>query len=136
MEQKKVVIKWKQHGNSHILVTAGGGCEVAVTARTISGLAKLRECSELLYGRRFPLKQKGAVHRSYVRLAILHGSEAWYLKESEMGILRRTERSMVRTMCGEQLKDIKIFTYLMFMLCLREIIDQVAMAVITGMVMC
>ena len=38
----------------------------------------------LLYGRRLPLRLKGVV---YVRLAILYGSEAWCLKESEIGIL-------------------------------------------------
>ena len=65
-------------------VNAGGGCDAAVTARTRCGWVKLRECGELLYGRRFPLKLKGAVHKSNVRPAILHGSEAWRLKESEM----------------------------------------------------
>ena len=37
-------------------VSAGGGCEAAVTARTRYGWVKLRECllSELLYGRRLP----------------------------------------------------------------------------------
>ena len=48
---------------------------------------KLRECGELLYDRRFTLRLKRAVCKSYVRPAILNGSEAWYLKESEMGIL-------------------------------------------------
>ena len=67
-------------------VSADGGCEAAVTARTRCDRVKLRECSELLYGR-FPLKLKGAVYRSYVRPAILYGSEAWCLKESEMGTL-------------------------------------------------
>ena len=43
---------------------------------------------------------KRAVTKSYVRPAILHGSEAWCLKESEMGILRRAERSMLRLMRG------------------------------------
>ena len=43
----------------------------------------------------------------YVRPAILHGSEAWCLNECEMGILRRTERSMVIAICGVQLKDRK-----------------------------
>ena len=62
-----------------------------------------RECSELLYGRRFHLKLKGADHRSYIRPAILHRCEVWCLKESEMQILQRTERSMVRAMCGVQL---------------------------------
>ena len=41
----------------------------------------------LLYSRRFPIRLKGVVYKSYVRLAILYGSEAWCLKESEMGII-------------------------------------------------
>ena len=41
-------------------VSASGGCEAAVTAITGCGLVKVRECGELLYGRRFPLKLKGA----------------------------------------------------------------------------
>ena len=56
---------------------------------------------------------KEAVYVSYVRPAILYGGEAWCLKESEMGILRRTERSMVRAMCGVQLNDSKRSTDLM-----------------------
>ena len=67
-------------------VSAGGPCEAAFTARTRCGWVKLRECGELLHGRRFPLKLEGAVHRGYVRSAILCGSEARCLKESEMGI--------------------------------------------------
>ena len=45
------------------------------------------ECGELLYGMRFSLGQNGAVYVRYVRPAILYGSEAWCLKESEMVIL-------------------------------------------------
>ena len=93
-------------------VSAGGGCEAAVTARTRCGWVKFMECGELLYGRRFPLRLKGAVYKSYVTPAILYGSEAWCMKESEMGILRRTERS----------KD------LMYMLGLKETIEQLAIA--------
>ena len=59
---------------------------------------------------------------------MLNGSEAWCLIESEMRILRRTERSMVRVMCGVQFKNIKRSTDLMFMLCFNETIDQLAMA--------
>ena len=109
-------------------VSACGGCEAAVTARTRCGWVKFGECGELLYCRRFPLELKGAVYRSYVRSAILYGSEAWCLKESEMGILQRTERSMVWAMCGVQLKYRTRSTDLMFMLCLIETIDQLAMA--------
>ena len=38
---------------------------------------------------------------------MLYGSEAWCLNESEIGILQGTERSMVRAVCGVQLKDRK-----------------------------
>ena len=89
------------------MVSVCGGCEADVTARTRCRWVKFRECSELLYGRRFPLWLKGAAYDSYVMPAILYGSEAWCLKEREMRILQRTERSMVSAMCGVQLKDIK-----------------------------
>ena len=108
-------------------VSAGGGCEAAVTARTGCGWVKFWECGELLYGRRFSLQLKRAVYGSYIRPAILYGSEAWCLKESEIGILRRTERSMVGAMCGVQLKDRKGSMDLMFMLGLKETMDQLAM---------
>ena len=62
-------------------VSIGGGCEAAVTARTRCGLVKFRECGELLYGRRFPLELKGDVYKSYVRPAMLYGSESWRVKE-------------------------------------------------------
>ena len=68
-------------------VSAVGGCEAAVAATTRSRWAMHRECGELLCGRRFLLKLKGAVHKSYIRPAILYGSEAWCQKESEMEIV-------------------------------------------------
>ena len=55
-----------------------------MTATTRCGWAKFRECGELLYDRRFPLKLKEAVHKSHVSPAILYGSKAWCMKESEM----------------------------------------------------
>ena len=68
-----------------------------MTARTRCGWFKSRECGELLHGRRFLPKLKGAV---YVRPTILCGSEAWCLKECEIGIVRSTGRSVVIAMCG------------------------------------
>ena len=68
-------------------MSAGGGCEASVTARTRCGWVTSGDCGELLHGRRFPLKLKRAVHKSYIRQAIIYGSDAWCLKESEMGIL-------------------------------------------------
>ena len=82
----------------------------------------------MLNGRRFPLKLMGAVYKSYIRPAILYGSEAWCLKEIELGILRRTERSIAVAMCGVQLKDRKRSANLMFLQGLKETIDQLVMA--------
>ena len=65
---------------------------------------------------------------SYVRPAILYGSEARRLKESEMGIMGRTKISVVRATCGVQLKDRKRPTDLMFVLGLSKTIDQLAVA--------
>ena len=62
IKKESYEIRRKQEGNLHILVTwvsAGGGREAAVTVRTRYGWVKLRECVELFYGRRFPLKLKG-----------------------------------------------------------------------------
>ena len=91
-------------------MSAGGGCEAPVTARTRCWWVKYGECGEFLYGMRFLLRLKGAVYGSYIMSAILYGSEAWFLKGSEMGIVW-TERSMVRAMCEYSLeieKDLQI----------------------------
>ena len=61
---------------------------------------------------------------SYIRSAILYGSEAWCLTESDIGILRKTEISMVRAMCGVKRKD----RAKDLMLCLNETIDRLAIA--------
>ena len=88
-------------------LSAVGGFAALETARKRCGWVKFRECGELLCGRKFPLRLAGAVYGSYVRQAMIYGSEACCLKESEMRLLRSTERSMVRAMCGVQLKDRK-----------------------------
>ena len=62
-------------------VSTGGRCEAAVTARTRCGWAKFKECGELLYGRLFPLRLKGAVYESYVGPSMLYGCEAWCLEK-------------------------------------------------------
>ena len=59
-------------------VSGGGENEAVENAKMgVSVCLKPRECGELLYDRRFSIKLKGAVYRSYLRPAILHGSEAW-----------------------------------------------------------
>ena len=107
-------------------MNAGGGCEAAVTARARIGWMKFRECGELLNSKRFSLKLKGMVYRSCVRSAMLYGSETRCLRKNEMAILRRTERAMVRAMCGANLMEKKRTEDLMEMLGLKETAVQMA----------
>ena len=55
-------------------MSAGGGCEAAVIARMKCVWVKFMECSELLYGRKFPLRLIGAVYESYKWPVILYES--------------------------------------------------------------
>ena len=109
-------------------LNASGGCEAAVTARVRIGWVRFRECGKLLLGNRFPLKMEGKVYPCCKRSAMLHGSEASCLKENEKAILRRTERAMVRAMCGRKVVDRETTEEQMDMLRLRKTTDRLATA--------
>ena len=109
-------------------LNASGGCENAMASRIRIGWMKFRECRELLRGRRFSLRMKGMVYRSCVRSTVWYGSETWCLRETEMTILRRTERAMVRSMCGVKLVDKKKMEDLIEILGLKETLDRMAKA--------
>ena len=68
-------------------VSVGGECDAAVTVITRCGWDMFKECGELLYSRRFHLRLKAAVYKSYVRPTILYKSGTLCLKESEIEIL-------------------------------------------------
>ena len=89
---------------------------------------KFRECGELLNSERFLLKLKGMVDGSCVRSAMLYASEIWCLRENEMAVLRKTERAIVRAMCGAKLMEKKRTEDLMEMLGLKETAVQIAKA--------
>ena len=59
---------------------------------------------------------------------MLYESEAWCLKENEKAILRRTERAMVKAMCGQKVVDRKTTEEQMDMLGLKKTIDRSATA--------
>ena len=63
-----------------------------------------------------------------MRLVILYGSETWSLGHNEIGIFQRTERAMVRNMCGVKLMDKKSTKDPMQMSNMIETIDQLAKA--------
>ena len=109
-------------------LNAGGGSEAAVTARTRIGWMKFREREKLLYGRKCLLKMKGRIYHSCVRPAMLNGSETWCLRENEMAILRRTEKAMMRAMCGVKLIEKRRSQELMSLLGLKNTLDGLARA--------
>ena len=107
-------------------INSRGGCEAAVTSRTRIGWLIFRDCQDLLCGRKFPLKIKGIAYKSCVRSAILHRNETSSLGQNEIGILQRTERAMVRSMCGVKLMDKKSTKDVMLMLHMNETIHHLA----------
>ena len=86
-------------------VDTSGDCETTVTERMRSGRAKFKECRDILLSKSFLLKIKGRVYASCVRSAMLFGSEVWCLRQNELDILKRTETTMVRAICGVKLSD-------------------------------
>ena len=99
-----------------------------MTARAGIGWVKFKECGELLNSKGFLLKTKGMAYRSCVRSAMLYWSETWCLKENEIASLRRTERKMVKAMCGVKLMEKKRPEEQMEMLVLKETVLQKAKA--------
>ena len=77
--------------------------------------------------KKISLRMKGMVYQSCVRSAMLYGSETWCLRESEMAI-SRTERAMVRSICGIKLVDRKNTKELMEMLGLKKTLNRMAKA--------
>ena len=108
-------------------LNACGGCEAAVIARVRIGWVRLREYPELFLENRFPLKIKSKIYLCWVRSKILYGSKKC-LKENEKAISRRTERAMVKAMCGRKVVDGKTTEEQMDMLELKETEDGLATA--------
>ena len=87
------------------VLNEGGGCEIAVSRRCHLGWARFNEMASVLCRRRFSWKLRGKVYKACVRSVMVYGSETWNVKGIEAGILQRTERAMVRWMCGVKLAE-------------------------------
>ena len=109
-------------------LNASEGCRAAVTAKNKKCAEIFRKCAEILLGKKFSLRMKEKIYKSYERSAMLYGSETWCLKENEVAIFRRAERSMVRAMCGVKLVDKRNTEELMDKLKLKETADKLARA--------
>ena len=86
-------------------IAAGGGAEVASRARVRCAWAKFRELAPILTSRGASLKVKGQVYRSCVQTVLIYGSETWPVKTEDMQRMERTQRMMIRWMCGVSLKN-------------------------------
>src|SRR5664279_901543 len=86
------------------MIGAGGGAEDASMVRTRCAWAKFRELAPILTSRGASLAVKGKIYKAYVQRVLMYGSETWPIKVEDMQRLRRTEKMMVRGMCGVTLK--------------------------------
>src|SRR5271166_3171410 len=87
------------------MIGSGGGAEDASSMRVKCAWGKFRELSPILTARRASLKLKGNVYRTCVQSLMVYGSETWAMKAEDMHRLERTERMMIRWMCGVSLSD-------------------------------
>ena len=74
------------------------------------------------------LKVKGRIYQSCVRSAMQHGREMWCPRENEMAILRKTEKAMMRAMCGVKIVEKRRSQELRSLLGLKDILDGLASA--------
>ena len=86
-----------------MMIGAGGGAEEAVRARVRCAWGKLNQLSPILAVRGASLKVKGRIYASYVRSVMMYGGETWPVRVEEVRRLVRTERAMMRRMCGVRL---------------------------------
>ena len=87
------------------MIGAGGGAEEASRARTRCAWAKFRELAPILTSRGASLAVKGKIYKACVQRVLVYGSETWPIKVEDMQRLVRTEKMMVRWMCGVTLKN-------------------------------
>ena len=86
---------------------AGGGVEEAARARVRCAWAKFKELSPILTARGASYRIKGKIYEACVQSALIYGTETWAMKAANLQSLERTERMMVRWICGVSLKDRK-----------------------------
>jgi len=87
------------------MIGSGGEAEEASRTRVRCAWSKFNELSSILTVRGASLRLKGKIYRACVQSVLMYGSETWPMKVDDLNRLERTERMMVRWMCGVSLKD-------------------------------
>jgi hypothetical protein len=106
-------------------IGCGGGVEEASRTRVRSTWCKFHELSPVLLSRGVSLKLKGKFYRTCVQRVLVYGTETWATRVEDMQRLERTERMMVRWMCGVSLKDRRSSEELANMLDIEKVSDVV-----------
>ena len=70
-------------------------------------LAKFKELSPILTVRGAPYRIKRRIYSACVQSVLIYGTETWAMKADDLRSLERTERMMVRWMCGGVLEGQK-----------------------------
>ena len=87
------------------MLSAGGGCEMAVTTRVKTAWKKFRELLPVLTCRHLSYKTSGHVYSSCVRSAMLHASEI-YLTKTNLQRLQPNDRAMIRQIYNIKPEDV------------------------------
>ena len=99
-------------------IGAGGGAEEATRARV--------RCAPILTAQGASYRIKGNIYKACVQSALTYyGTETWATKKANLHSLERTERMMVRWMCGVSLKDRKGSVDLYSLLGVQSVADVV-----------
>ena len=88
------------------ILSAGGGCEMAVTTCVKTAWKKFRELLPVLTSCNLSYKTRGHVYSSCVRSAMLHASETWPLTKMNLQRLQRNDRAMIRQICSIKPEDV------------------------------
>ena len=85
------------------MLSAGGGCETAVTTCVKTAWKKFRELLPVLTSCHLSYKTCGHVYSSCARRAMLHASETWPLTKRN---LQHNDRAMIRQICSIKPEDV------------------------------
>ena len=107
------------------MLGSGGGAEDASKTRVRCAWAKFRELAPILTLRGASLRLKGKIYSACVQSVLVYASETWPMKVEDLTRLERTERMMVRWMCGVTLKD---------RICSMELLDRLGIECVSVIV--
>jgi len=116
VEERELELPGGEEGNKKVecvtkfcylgdMIGAAGGAEDASRTRVRCAWGKFNELKPVLATRGISLKLKGKIYRACVQSVLVYGSETWPMKVEDNRRLERTERVMVRRMCGVTLSD-------------------------------